>query len=83
MLSPICVSASHVAHGSIRMEPVFMALAQSAAIAAGMAIDKNVILQGLAYPALREKLEAAKQILRPEAYKESGSPRTFPPPKNP
>lgn len=79
----ICVSTSHVAHDSIRMEPVFMALAQSAAIAAGLAIDKNVSVQDVAYPALREKLEAAKQILRPEAYKESGSPRTFPPAKKP
>ena len=75
LLSPICVSASHVAHGSIRMEPVFMALAQSAVIAAGLAVDKNISVQDVAYPALREKLEAAQQILRPEAYKESGSPR--------
>jgi hypothetical protein len=65
------------------MEPVFMALAQSAAIAAGMAIDKNVRVQDVAYPALRERLEAAQQILRPEADKESGSPIEFPPPKKP
>ena len=63
LLSPICVSASHVAHGSIRMEPVFMALSQSAAIAAGMAIEKNVSVQDVAYPALHEKLLAAKQIV--------------------
>ena len=44
-----------------------MALAQSAAIAAGLAIDRNVTVQDVGYPALREKLEAAKQILRPEA----------------
>ncbi len=83
LLSPICVSASHVAHGSIRMEPVFMALAQSSAIAAGMAIDKNVSVQDVPYPALREKLEGARQILRPEAGKESGSPGKSPPPKKP
>ncbi len=41
LFSPICLSASHVAHGSIRMEPVFMALSQSAAIAAGLAIDST------------------------------------------
>ncbi len=69
LLSPICLSASHVAHGSIRMEPVFMALSQSAAIAAGMAIDKNVIVQDVPYEALREKLDAAKQIVRPESWK--------------
>ena len=64
LFSPICVSASHVAYGSIRMEPVFMALSQSAAIAAGMAIDSNVSVQDVPYPALREELEAAKTILR-------------------
>ena len=71
LFSPICLSASHVAHGSIRMEPVFMALSQSAAIAAGLAIDSNVSVQDVPYPGLREKLEAAKQIVRPEAWKES------------
>jgi hypothetical protein len=63
LFSPICVGASHVAHGSIRMEPVFMALSQSAAVAAGLAIDKNVSVQAVAYPALRQRLEAAKQVL--------------------
>lgn len=42
---PVCLSASHIAFGSIRMEPVFMVLAQSAAVAACLAIDKNVIVQ--------------------------------------
>jgi hypothetical protein len=73
LFSPICLSASHVAHGSIRMEPVFMALSQSAAIAAGMAIDKAVSVQGVPYPALREKLEAAKQVVRPETWKRAPS----------
>ena len=73
LLSPICLSATHVAHGSIRMEPVFMAVSQSAAIAAGLAIDKSVSVQEVPYPALREKLEAAKQIVRPEAWKRAPS----------
>ena len=60
---PVCLAASHVAHGSIRMEPVFMALAESAAIAAGMAIDQQLAVQDLPYPALREKLVAAGQIV--------------------
>lgn len=68
LFSPICLSASHVAHGSIRMEPVFMALSQSAAIAAGLAIDKNTGVQDVAYPELLQKLEAAKQIARPESW---------------
>lgn len=63
LFSPICLSASHVAHGSTRMEPVFMVLSQSAAIAAGMAIDNNTSVQAVAYPALREKLLAAKQMV--------------------
>ena len=61
--SPICLSASHVAHGSIRMEPVFMALSQSAAIAAGLAIDSKVSVQDVPYPALHERLLAARQIV--------------------
>jgi len=43
------------------MEPVFMALAQSAAVAAGIALDKGVSVQEVSYPALREKLVAEKQ----------------------
>ncbi len=69
LFSPICLSASHVAHGSIRMEPVFMALSQSAAIAAGLAIDSKLSVQDVPYPALLTKLEAAKQIARPESWK--------------
>ena len=42
---PVCLSASHIAYGSIRMEPVFMVLAQSAAIAACMAIDQQQTIQ--------------------------------------
>ena len=41
LLVPVCLSASHIAYGSIRMEPVFMVLGQSAAIAAALAIEKN------------------------------------------
>ncbi len=78
LFSPICLSASHVAHGSIRMEPVFMALSQSAALAAGLSIDLGVSVQDVPYPELREKLEAAHQIVRPEAWKRV--PRENPPP---
>ena len=59
---PVCVSASHVAHGSIRMEPVLMTFWQSAAIVAGMAIDNNASGQEVFYPELREKPGAANQI---------------------
>ena len=65
LLSPVCLSASHVAHGSIRMEPVFMTLGQSAAIAAGAALDRRTGLHDLPYPLLRERLVAARQVLAP------------------
>ena len=65
LLSPVCLAATHVAHGSIRMEPVFMTLGQSAAIAAGAALDAKVGVQDLAYSLLRERLVAAKQVLAP------------------
>lgn len=45
LLVPVCLSASHIAFGSIRMEPVFMVMAQSAAVAATIAIDKKVAIQ--------------------------------------
>ena len=60
---PVALSASHVAFGSIRMEPVFMVLGQSAATAASMAIDENVAVQDVDYPKLREKLLADGQKL--------------------
>ncbi len=63
LFAPICLSTSHVAHGSIRMEPVFMALSQSAAIAASHAIEKNVAVQKVKYQELKEKLEESSQII--------------------
>jgi len=69
LLVPICLSASHVAHGSIRMEPVFMVLSQSAATAAGVALDRAVSVQDVPYPVLRERLDADGQIVQVEAEK--------------
>ncbi|WP_153800175.1 FAD-dependent oxidoreductase [Foetidibacter luteolus] len=45
LLVPVCLSATHIAYGSIRMEPVFMVLAQSAATAAVEAINSNTTVQ--------------------------------------
>ena len=53
LLVPVCVSSSHIAFGSIRMEPVFMILGQSASTAACMAIDDHVPVQKLEYKKLR------------------------------
>lgn len=59
LLVPFCVSASHIAFGSIRMEPICMVLAQVSATAASMAIDKhNGVVQDVDYKALNAELAA-------------------------
>ena len=63
LLVPVCVSSSHIAYGSIRMEPVFMILGQSAATAACLVIDGNSAVQEVDYASLRERLVADKQVL--------------------
>lgn len=63
LLVPVCVSASHIAYGSIRMEPVFMILGQSAATAAVLAIEEGIAVQDLEYDKLRGRLLADGQIL--------------------
>lgn len=63
LLVPVCLSASHIAFGSIRMEPVFMVLGQSAATAACLAIEKNASVQDLDYSELKSQLLADMQRL--------------------
>ncbi len=63
LLVPVCLSASHIAFGSIRMEPVFMVLGQSAATAAAHAIDEKVAAQSIDYTKLRDRLRADGQVL--------------------
>jgi len=60
---PVAVSSSHIAYGSIRMEPVFMILGQSAATAAVIAIDSKISVQDVPYVKLRERLLQDKQVL--------------------
>ncbi|HYR58745.1 MAG TPA: FAD-dependent oxidoreductase [Chthoniobacteraceae bacterium] len=60
---PVCLSATHIAYGSIRMEPVFMILGQSSATAAALAIDTQVPVQRLDYAKLRERLVADGQVV--------------------
>ena len=64
LLVPVCVSASHIAYGSIRMEPVFMILGQSAALAATIAIDRRQAVQDVPYHILEAGLLERKQVLR-------------------
>jgi hypothetical protein len=63
LLVPVCLSATHIAFGSIRMEPVFMILGQSAATAACLSVDGGTPVQRVSYDKLRQRLEADKQVL--------------------
>jgi hypothetical protein len=68
---PVCVSSSHIAFGSIRMEPVFMILGQSAATAAAFAIDEKIPVQKVSYEKLRKQLLADGQVLEYRNPRES------------
>ena len=61
----ICaVSSSHIAYGSIRMEPVFMIIGQSAGVAASIAIDAGISVQDVDLGQLHRRLKAAGQVLQ-------------------
>ena len=60
---PVCMAASHIAYGSIRMEPVFMILAESSVTAAAIAIDEKIPVQKVNYAKLRARLLADQQVL--------------------
>lgn len=60
---PVCLSSSHIAFGSIRMEPVFMILGESAATAASMAIDEKIDVQKVNYDKLKQRLLDQQQKL--------------------
>ncbi len=63
LVVPVCLSSTHIAYGSIRMEPVFMILAHSASAAACMAIDRNCSVQAVPYDQLQKQLLAEGQVL--------------------
>lgn len=63
LLVPVCLSATHIAYGSIRMEPVFMILGQSAATAACLALENETSVQAVPYSLIRARLIADKQVL--------------------
>ena len=56
LLVPVCLSATHIAFGSIRMEPVFMVLGQTAATAGSLVLDEGITVQELDYETLRKQL---------------------------
>ncbi|MFA4866571.1 MAG: FAD-dependent oxidoreductase [Pedobacter sp.] len=64
LMVPVCLSTSHIAFGSVRMEPVFMILGESAATAASLAIDNGVAVQKVSYTQLEKMLLQQKQRLR-------------------
>lgn len=64
LLVPVCLSATHIAFGSIRMEPVFMVLGQSAAVIACLALEEGKTVQDLEYAKLENELIKQAQILR-------------------
>lgn len=69
LLVPVACSATHIAYGSIRMEPVFMILGHSAATAASLALDAKSDVQDVDYQKLKEKLLKDGQILSVETQK--------------
>ena len=62
---PVCLSASHMAFGSIRMEPVFFALGQAAATAGAIAVEKDLAVQDVPYAELSSRLRLDGQVLDP------------------
>jgi len=71
LLIPICLSVTHAAYGSVRMEPVFMILGQSAAIAASLAVDNKTAVQDLKYELLYGNLVNCKQVISAENLPEN------------
>jgi|JI10StandDraft_1071094.scaffolds.fasta_scaffold00534_20 hypothetical protein len=67
LVVPVCVSSSHIAFGSIRMEPVFMILGESAVTVASVAIKNNSSVQDVTYAEVKPKLLKAGQVLEYEA----------------
>ncbi len=63
LLVPVCLSATHVAYTSIRMEPVYMVLGQAAGAAAALAIHERTAVQNIDYPKLKTTLLAVGQII--------------------
>lgn len=63
LLVPVAVSASHIAYGSLRMEPVFMTLGQSAGAAASLISERSIASQDLPYALLRSRLVRGRQVL--------------------
>jgi hypothetical protein len=75
LLVPVCVSSSHVAYGTIRMEPVYMILGQASGVAAVLAIDGKTAVQDVPVEKLQAKLKAQKAVLSPEGLERPAAGR--------
>jgi hypothetical protein len=67
LLVPVCMSASHVAYGTIRMEPVYMILGQACGVAAALAVDGKTTVQEVPVGKLSALLKKQKAVLSPDA----------------
>jgi hypothetical protein len=79
LLVSVCVSASHVAYGTVRMEPVYMILGQACGVAAGLAVDERVAVQKVSTLRLASRLKKQKAILSPDAVPAPNRPRQLDP----
>src|SRR5262249_38664335 len=66
LLVPVCVSASHVAYGTIRMEPVYMILGHASGVAASLAIDRKASVADVPVDLLQARLKEQGAVLSPE-----------------
>ena len=78
LIVPVCVSASHIAFTSLRMEPVWMILGESAGVAAAIAVDSGIPVQDVPYEQLRPKLdELGQKLVRGADGKHNDQPRVW------
>ncbi len=81
LLVPVALSCTHVGISSIRVEPTWMIIGQSAGVAAALAAREQVAVQDLSYPKLRARLVAQKQVLELSAVADATKPGSATPPK--
>ena len=78
LIVPVCVSASHIAFTSLRMEPVWMILGESAGVAASIAVDSGIPVQDVPYEQLRPKLdELGQKLVHGADGKHNDQPRVW------
>ena len=75
LLAPVAVSASHLGYGTIRMEPVWMALGEAAGTAAALALERGVRVRDVPRGAMQRELLAQGQVI---TYFDDVAPAGFP-----